>query len=54
LLPQRAWVMHQYPWARRGGWRVLAAYGVHLAKAPAWAVRAWRFRRHVRRAGGAP
>jgi hypothetical protein len=52
LLPRRAWIIQQHPWARPGGWRVLAAYGLQLAKAPAWAARAWRFRRRVRRAGG--
>ena len=40
----------EYPWARRGGARLVLAYVVHLMRAPAWAVRAWRFRRRSRRA----
>jgi hypothetical protein len=52
LFPRRAWILLEHPWARRGGLRVLAAYGVHLVSAPAWAARAWRFRRRARRADG--
>ena len=51
LLPSRAWIMHEHPWARQGGLRLVAAYAGHLARAPAWAARAWRFRRAARRAG---
>lgn len=51
LFPRRAWIVGQHPWARHGRWRVLAAYGVHLAEAPAWAARAWCYRRRVKRAG---
>jgi hypothetical protein len=54
VFPRRAWIVIRYPWARRGGWRMLAARGVHLVTAPAWAARAWRFRRRARRAGGSP
>jgi hypothetical protein len=53
LLPSQAWIMHQHPWARAGGLRVIAAYGAHLARAPAWAARAWLFRGRARRAGRA-
>lgn len=52
LLPRRAWIIYEHPWARPGGLRVLAAYGVHLAKTPVWAARAWRFRRRSARGGG--
>jgi hypothetical protein len=45
LLPKRAWIARQYPWAGRGGWRLAAAYSLHVARAPLWALRAWRFRR---------
>lgn len=51
LLPRRAWIVWQYPWARHGGARLAAAYALHLARAPLWALRAWRFRRARRRAG---
>jgi hypothetical protein len=53
LLPRREWIIYQHQWARRGPLSLLAAYGVHLAMAPTSAARAWRFRRRVRRAGGA-
>ena len=53
LLPSQAWIMHQHPWARAGGLRVIAAYGAHLARAPGWAARAWLFRGRARRAGRA-
>ena len=51
LLPSRAWIMHEHAWARTGRLRLIAAYAWHLARAPAWAARAWRFRRRARRAG---
>lgn len=54
LLPRRAWIIDQHRWAEHGGLRVLAAYALHLAKAPAWAARAWRFRRRSRHAGREP
>ena len=53
LLPSQAWIMHEHPWARAGGLRVIAAYGAHLARAPGWAASAWLFRRRARRAGRA-
>lgn len=53
LVPPRAWIIHEHPWAEPGGLRVVAAYGLHLALAPAWAARAWRFRWHAQRAGRA-
>jgi hypothetical protein len=45
LFPKRAWIVRQYRWARRGGWRVPVAYAMHVARAPLWALRAWRFTR---------
>ncbi|MBA3327562.1 MAG: nucleotidyltransferase family protein, partial [Solirubrobacterales bacterium] len=42
LLPRRAWIVYTYPWARHGGPRLVAAYLLHGARAPRWAVRAWR------------
>jgi hypothetical protein len=48
LLPRREWIAWQYPWARAGGVRLLAAYGLHLMRAPVWAAAAWRFRRRAR------
>ena len=53
LLPSRVWIMHQHPWARAGGLRVIAAYGAHLARAPGWAARAWLYRGRARRGGRA-
>jgi hypothetical protein len=49
LLPTRLWITRRYPWALRNRALVLAAYAAHLASAPAWAVRAWRFSRRPRR-----
>jgi hypothetical protein len=50
LLPSRAWIAREHPWARSGGATLVLAYLVHLMRAPAWAVSAWRFRRRSRRA----
>jgi Uncharacterised nucleotidyltransferase len=50
LLPHPGWMVRQYPWARDGRLRLVAAYLVHLARSPAWAVRVLRFRRRERRA----
>lgn len=49
LLPQRAWIARVHPWAAGGGLRLIAAYAVHAFRSPAWAARAWRFRRRVPR-----
>ena len=49
LLPKRAWIAQEYPWAAAGRLRLLAAYGMHALRSPAWAVRAWRFRRRAPR-----
>jgi hypothetical protein len=49
LFPRRAWIERHYPWARRRRLRLIAAYGVHLVRAPVWAARAWRFRTRARR-----
>lgn len=51
LLPGREWIAWEYPWARGGGARLVAAYGAHLLRTPLWAARAWRYRRKERRAG---
>ena len=48
LLPTRAWIRWQHPWASAGGAWLIAAYGLHLMRAPVWAARAWRFRRRAR------
>lgn len=48
LLPTRAWIMWEHPRAATGRLRVLSAYGLHIARAPVWAARAWRFRRRAR------
>lgn len=45
LLPTRAWILWENPKARRSRLRLVTAYCAHLLRAPAWAVRAWRFRR---------
>lgn len=45
LLPRRAWIVWEHPEAGRSRLRLFAAYCVHILRAPAWAIRAWRFRR---------
>jgi hypothetical protein len=52
LLPTRDWILRRHPWASGGRLRLLAAYAMHIAGAPGWAVRAWRFERRARRARG--
>jgi hypothetical protein len=51
LFPWSEWIVWQYPWAGGGRLRLTAAYAAHLARTPAWAVRAWRYRRRELRAG---
>jgi hypothetical protein len=51
LVPSRAWITAEYHWAHdAGAARLIAAYAIHLLSAPAWALRAWRFRRRAARA----
>jgi Uncharacterised nucleotidyltransferase len=50
LLPKREWIVWQHPWAAKGFVRLLGARAVHVLRLPAWAARAWRFRRRARRA----
>jgi Uncharacterised nucleotidyltransferase len=50
LLPARTWIRYEYRWARHGRLRLIAAYAVHLARAPGWAARACLFRWRARRA----
>ena len=52
LFPDRRWIVREYPWARGRPARVSAAYLFHIARSPAWALRALRFRRLQERAGG--
>jgi hypothetical protein len=49
LLPTRAWIVWEQPWAAQGGLRLLVAYARHIARAPVWVTRAWRFRREAGR-----
>ena len=51
LIPTREWIRWEIPWAARGRLALLAAYAWHILRTPAWALRAWRFRRGARRAG---
>jgi hypothetical protein len=54
LIPNRRWLAVEYHWSRRGPvWRALA-YGLHVARAPVWAARAWAFRRRARRSSHVP
>jgi hypothetical protein len=49
LLPKRAWIVREHPWAATGRYRLFTAYLMHVLRAPAWAARAWRFRRRAPR-----
>jgi hypothetical protein len=51
LLPPAAWIRWEYSWAGRGGLRLAIAYALHIARAPSWALRAWRYARRARMAG---
>lgn len=50
LFPGLRWISRKQPWARISRVHLAAAYALHLARAPGWALRAWRFRRspHLR------
>jgi Uncharacterised nucleotidyltransferase len=50
LLPHRAWIAWEYRWTGDSRARTLAAYLIHIGRAPVWAAQAWRFRRRARRA----
>jgi hypothetical protein len=47
LLPKRAWIVREHSWAAASRHRLMAAYCVHILRAPAWAWRVWRFRRRT-------
>jgi hypothetical protein len=49
LLPTREWITGEFRWAAESKPRLLAAYACHLLRAPAWALRARRFRRRADR-----
>jgi hypothetical protein len=49
LLPRREWIIAERPWASRGQLSLLVAYGLHLLRAPAWALSALRYRRQGRK-----
>ncbi len=52
LVPPSRWILWQYPWARRWQPLQVAAYAMHLMRAPLWGSRALRsHRRHGRPAG---
>jgi Uncharacterised nucleotidyltransferase len=45
LVPKREWIVLEHPKARTSRLRLFAAYFAHISRAPAWAARAWHFRR---------
>jgi hypothetical protein len=45
LVPKREWIVLEHPKAGTSRLRLFAAYCAHILRAPAWAARAWRFRR---------
>ena len=52
LFPPGNWIIWEHPSAARGWPWLMAAYARHILSAPAWALRAWRYRRRARREGG--
>ena len=50
LLPHPRWMARQYPWAHDRRVALLAAYLLHLARSPAWALKALVFQRRKKRA----
>jgi hypothetical protein len=50
LLPHSGWIVRQYPWARDRRAGIFAAYLLHIARSPAWGLRALRFHRRERQA----
>jgi hypothetical protein len=46
LLPTRAWIGWEMRWATRSPAHLALAYVLHIARSPAWAVRAIRYSRH--------
>jgi hypothetical protein len=50
LFPSRAWIVHEYPWVGQSMLRLVGAYGLHLARSPLWATRAWLYLRRAHRA----
>ena len=50
LFPHPRWMVRQYPWAQDRRARMFAAYLLHLARSPAWALRALLFRHRESRA----
>ena len=44
LLPHPRWIARQYPWTRGRPARMPAAYALHIARSPVWALRAALFR----------
>jgi Uncharacterised nucleotidyltransferase len=53
LFPSRQWLVVEHHWAARGPLHLALGYALHIARTPAWALRAWSFRRRARRAGRA-
>lgn len=51
LVPSATWIRHEFPWAARGGLPLAAGYVRHMLRTPAWALRAWSYRRRARRGG---
>jgi hypothetical protein len=51
LLPTRAWILWEFPWAARRRPLLAVAYLLHVLRAPLWAGRAVTFRWRARRAG---
>ena len=50
LFPHPRWIGEQYPWARERPGRLPAAYLLHIARSPAWTLRAVLFRVRQKRA----
>jgi hypothetical protein len=49
LFPKPDWIRREYRWAAGGRLGLAAGYARHMLRAPAWAARAWGYRRRMRR-----
>lgn len=49
IMPARAWIIWEFPWAARSRLLLVVAYLRHNLRAPSWGWRAWRYRRRARR-----
>jgi hypothetical protein len=50
LAPDRRWIVNEYRWVDDRAVRLVAAYALHILRAPLWLAKAWWFSLRARRA----